>query len=152
MATTHAPLRGAATRSARSLEGACLLVLPAAREEIARLDARLGAVVDGYLRRLARDPARGRLERRGRFRRIYVDRDDEPARLWPPLPHARDQDGLGPRWRICYRLEHTRSAGAVIVVLAVGLGHAGTAARDAYALAEERVEAMLARRAGAARA
>jgi hypothetical protein len=150
MATTSAPARTPAARSARAPETARLLVLPAAREEIAQLDARLAAVVDGYLRRLARDPARGRLERRGRFRRIYVDRDHEPMRVWPAIAYARDAQGLGPRWRICYRLEETRSAGPVIVVLAVGLGHADVGAKDAYALAEERLEAMLARRAGAA--
>jgi hypothetical protein len=150
MELDRAPARTTAALPARTERAARVLLLQAVCEDIARLDARLAAVVEGYLRRLARDPGRGPLERRARFRRIYVDRHDEPARLWPPLPRVRDAQGLGPRWRICYRLEETRSAGAVIVVLAVGLGHAGAGHRDAYALAEERLEAMLARRAGAA--
>jgi hypothetical protein len=149
MELDRASARATAALPARSERAARVLLLHAVREDIARLDARLAAVVEGYLRRLARDPGRGPLERRGRFRRIYVDRDHEPMRVWPAIAYPRDAQGLGPRWRICYRLEETRSAGMVIVVLAVGLGHAGAGARDAYALAEERLEAMLARRAGA---
>jgi len=131
----------------RTRAAARVLLLQPAREEIARLDARLAAVVAGYLRVLARNPTCGPLERHGRFRRLYVDRDHEPARMWPPVARVRDADGYGARWRVCYRIEQTKSAGMVIVVLAVGLGHAGRGAKDAYALAEARLEAMLARRA-----
>jgi hypothetical protein len=120
--------------------------------ELAALDARLQDVARRYIRRLALEPFLGPVVPRGPLaalgaRRVYFDRDSQPDDLFRSrrLPARRgDQDlSEGPRWRIVYWIGEAECAQTrIVVILAVGLGHADPPNPDAYQLAARRLRAV----------
>ncbi|MGB0092187.1 MAG: hypothetical protein WBP81_06600 [Solirubrobacteraceae bacterium] len=81
-------------------------------------------------------------------RRIYFDRDDQPDDLFgarrPPM-RCGDQDvSEGPFWRIVYWTRPAlRSGIRLVVVLAIGRGHARQPAESAYEAALRRLEPLV---------
>jgi hypothetical protein len=127
-------------------------LLPKVESELAALDVRLEDIARRYIRRLALEPLLGSLVTRGPLatmgaRRIYFDRDDRPDDLFRSRRTAArrgDQDpAAGPRWRIVYWIgEATRSQIRIVVILAVGRGHADPPHPNAYQLAAQRLRAL----------
>lgn len=130
-------------------------LLPEVEAELAALDARLEDVARRYIRRLALEPLLGSVVCRGPLgtvgaRRIYFDRDNRPDDLFRsrrPAARRGDQDpGEGPPWRIVYWIgEAQRSQTRIVVILAVGRGHAAPPSPDAYQLATRRLRALTSR-------
>jgi hypothetical protein len=131
------------------------VIAPLAPEVEAQIDAlggTLGGIARRYIRRLALEPLLGSPVNRGRLastraRRIRFDRDDRPEDLLRSRRVASrrgDQDLCeGPQYRIVYLAREAPGAGVrLIVILAVGKGHARPPDRDAYQLAETHVHRL----------
>ncbi len=127
-------------------------LMPEVESELAALDARLQDVARRYIRRLALEPLLGSVVPRGPLatvgaRRIYFDRDNRPEDLFrarqPPARRGDQDPSAGPRWRIVYWVgEAGRTQTRIIVILAVGRGHAKPPNADAYELATRRLRAI----------
>jgi len=127
-------------------------LLPEVEAELLALDSRLQEVTRRYIRRLALEPLLGSIVPRGPLatvgaRRIYFDRGNQPDDLFGSrrLPGRRgEQDpGEGPAWRIVYWVaEAQRAQTRIIVILAVGRGHAKPPSANAYELATRRLPAV----------
>jgi hypothetical protein len=101
---------------------------------------------------LALEPLLGSVVPRGPLatvgaRRIYFDRDNRPDDLFrarqPPARRGDQDPSAGPRWRIVYWVgEAKRTHTRIIVILAVGRGHAKPPHENAYEVATRRLRAI----------
>jgi hypothetical protein len=127
-------------------------LLPEVEAELRALDGRLEDVARRYVRRLALEPLLGSVVPRGPLatvgaRRIYFARDNQPDDLFgsrrPPARRGDQDPGEGPGWRIVYWVaEAQRAQTRIIVILAVGRGHARPPSANAYELATRRLPAV----------
>jgi hypothetical protein len=126
---------------------------PEVAAQVHALDRRRAEIARRYIRRLGLEPnlgaptARGLLVEHG-CRRIYFDRDDRPDDLFrarrPPARRGDEDLSEGPVWRIVYWTgEAQRTQTRLVVILAVGRGHARPPDPDAYELATRRLRALL---------
>ena len=126
---------------------------PEVEAELRALDRKRADIARRYIRRLRLEPDlgvpvdRGLLAEHG-CRRIYFDHDDEPDDLFgarrPPARHGNQDLGEGPRWRIVYWTRPAlRSGVRLVVVLAVGRGHARPPVESAYETARRRLEPLV---------
>ena len=126
------------------------IVAPLAPEIAAQLDGlddQLRKVAEGYIARLRLEPYLGRVVAHGLLselgaRAVLFGRDSRPDRLLSEQHRGRlrvagEDPSKGPRWRVVYVIREAPDAGVrVIVVLAIGLGHADPSEpEDAYAAA-----------------
>ena len=127
-------------------------LMPEVEAELLALDARLRDIARRYIRRLALEPLLGSVVPGGPLatvgaRRIYFDRDNRPEDLFrarQPAARRGDQDpSAGPRWRIVYWVaEAQRTQTRIIVILAVGCGHAKPRHESAYEVATRRLRVI----------
>lgn len=118
---------------------------PEVEGQLAGLDGQLRAVAEGYIARLRLEPYLGRLVPRGLLseleaRAVLFARDSRPELMLSEhrgqLRTAGEECSKGQPWRVIYVAREAAKADVrVIVVLAVGLGHADTGQESAYTAA-----------------
>ena len=127
-------------------------LLPEVQAELDALDPKRAGIARRYLRRLALEPMLGAPVERGplveyQARRVRFDVNDNPDNLFGnrPAPRRRGDQDLsdGPKWRIVYWVQEAPRAGIrLVVILAIGVGHADPGHLTAYERAAARAGAL----------